>query len=430
MNSTLQYLVFEAKDGAAQRQQRLQLLRKMIVDRNLQQALPMIRYETGRQLVYFAAIALDPEAFDGVRAAEDAAIDLVRACYGRAPSTTYVIPDLQGLVKLLRGAVGGKGYTQSLKFERDESGTRRADALADAAETGEIVDGPDGDEPGRALAHNRLLHWSTANGSGDLAKFDAAARLLGAVAEQASLWSLIRGTLLLGHLEFARTASGWRWSTAPRTVLKPVVGGSPFIAGQRLVSDARGDGTERTPQCGGPDRLANAAWPASGSAELIARRLPALDDWIASIPPWGELDFHGYTIERIGDGGWTEHVTVPDAESSDVHRFTRNERPVYAWFDTTRRRWVTGDPMSLQFIHRAKAGLAVAAPSIGDDLLVPRCDRWPLPYERALVQASGLLPTLARDPQGRAILKYRGVPVEFASALAGKLQVKIGDQNA
>jgi hypothetical protein len=54
-------------------------------------------------------------------------------------------------------------------------------------------------------------------------------------------------------------------------------------------------------------------------------------------------------------------------------------------------------------------------------LILRGLDRWPALYERALVLASGLLPSQSAN----GLLHYSGIPLELAHALAKRLGVEL-----
>jgi hypothetical protein len=400
-------------------------VRETIARNNLQRGLPIIRYETTRGHEYYVGIAMDLEAFESSDEARSVTADLVACCLPSL-SNAYVIDDFEQLKGLLSGAVGCEGYVASLHFEGADTGARRAQELADAIANADFSDGPDSLRT-PPEAYNRLLYWCTSTGGGDLAKFVLAGELLGAVRQSASPWPLIRRLALLGHVEFARTSSGWRWSAAPEVHLSPLVGAPAFAAGRRLPSCSEAAELEIRPQPGGPDRLTCRAWTGAYSAQRWADELPQLDDWLESVLPWDERDFHGYQIELIDIDGTVTHVATPMPNEPVMHRFTRDGRTVHGWFDKDRGRWVAGDPLTVSFLIRTSAG-AAAAVSVPEDnkLVVPRTDRWPLPYERSLVLASGLLPREVTDATtGQPLLVYQGIPQDFAQILAEKLNVNL-----
>jgi hypothetical protein len=80
----------------------------------------------------------------------------------------------------------------------------------------------------------------------------------------------------------------------------------------------------------------------------------------------------------------------------------------------------------LRFLARSAIG---ACRAFHDEkaatLVVPFPDRWPMPYERALVLASGRLPKRIRREDGEALLVYKGIPHWLAAKLCDLLGLEI-----
>jgi len=98
-----------------------------------------------------------------------------------------------------------------------------------------------------------------------------------------------------------------------------------------------------------------------------------------------------------------------------------------AFFDAPTGAWLRGDWYGLAFLARHEAGLH---PMIYETahgwLLVLATERWPLIYEKALVLASGLLPS--RGGGNGRWLCYQAVPIELAQLLAARLNVRLEKQ--
>ena len=427
-NSNLAYIVFRSGQPSAQRRVWCGKLRQSIVARGKQRDFPIIRYESGASRDCLIGVAVEIRSFVSDLDAQDQLAALATNLFPKPPSHPMVIHGFDQLRGLLSQSVGCEGFTTSLQFERTQIGEAASEQLRQSLDDPSVieVDIPDQLSP----QHNRLLHWCSCVGFGDLGRLIGTAQTLGALPRNSRPWPMLRRMLLLGHIEVARTPSGWRWSVAPAVRITPVKGGAPFSAGRRLPSDLKVDGLVCEPQTLGPDLAFCTMWTGAYSANRIADALPELDQFVASASAWDETDFHDYHIQRVDDEGHCEHIIAPTQDPYGVHVFERDDQTVYAWFDRPRGRWIASDPLTISFLHRANAGLAAAA--IGEDgsLVVPWTDRWPIPYERAMVLASGQLPRLVRNGDGALLLKYKDIPLEMATQVAGKLKVHLGGHNA
>ena len=96
------------------------------------------------------------------------------------------------------------------------------------------------------------------------------------------------------------------------------------------------------------------------------------------------------------------------------------------FFDDQANRWICGDYYGLRFLARVRHGSCRAAyRSQTNQLVAPLTDRWPLPYERALVLASGTLPQRIRTEEGDTILSYPGITRPLAEKLSALLDLEL-----
>jgi len=426
MSSKLAYFVFIPGFNNNNRSAFCVRLRDYIVKNRQQQQFPIIRYEPGKGKECYVGVGVEMGLFDD----NDEARQLLGEAVGRVIPNYHWKPlyvkDVINICKVLRSPVNCEGFTTRLIFEQ-----RVEWAIAASIQLRENLDDPSSVEVEiqntLSVEHNRLLYWCSCVGSGDLARLVAVVKSLGTLPEGAGIWSLLRRMIVLGHLEVARTSSGWRWSIAPPVRITPASGGPAFSAGRRLPSDLNAEGVVSESQKLGPDITSCPAWEGAYSARRIIDRLPKLDDFIASASAWNETDFTAYIIKRIDDD---KYIIAPEADPFGVHLFERDGRLTWAWFDKTRNRWIVSDPLTISFLHRATAGLAIAALDEEDSLIIPWSDRWPIPYERAMVLCSGKLPLVICDNNNNLLLKYKGIPRELATQVAGNLGVQLGGNNA
>jgi hypothetical protein len=291
---------------------------------------------------------------------------------------------------------------------------------------------------------DRLLWWCSAAGSGDLALLRAACGALQVGTTGGDTWSVLRRMTLLGHIEFTRTG-GWKWGVAePVMVLKPGSDGTYFLAGQRTPSmiDILCPGANTLNQHDAPSRIEfqhdgeeiDLPWGRTVRnvgciAGILANALPTVEDWMQALPVWDEKDFARYQAEMYS----TEidsfvHATVLRDPHPGFYRFAltgvAREMSVLSFYDHQNGRWVRGDFYGLRFLARRLMGQCRAGwQAKSGELLMPVSDRWPMPYERALVLASGLLPDRRRGPTGMDVLCYRELTEDLVQKLCGKLGI-------
>ena len=98
---------------------------------------------------------------------------------------------------------------------------------------------------------------------------------------------------------------------------------------------------------------------------------------------------------------------------------TRATTPSYTLFyDPATTRWQQGDWYGLRFLARRTAGerCPVHYDSHSQKLAIPQVWRWPELYERALVLASGHLPSWSKE-----WLVYEAIGAPLLTVLSGKL---------
>jgi hypothetical protein len=207
---------------------------------------------------------------------------------------------------------------------------------------------------------------------------------------------------------------------------------------------------EETPQpdCVGPARLTLYPEAANGATSLqvgpsqfaldhqgasaLAEILPTWREWLDRMPAVGGLVLTTVTREWWTPAGWTD---VSQTFFEDENRTIRGEAGLYRLsrdkpFRTRvcvffavggRGKFVRGDWYGLRFLARRFQGLPLTASWHADQqcLLVPSEERWPLTYERVLIQESGLLPSRT----GNRPLTYPHVPESLACSLCDKLEV-------
>ncbi|MEH2417794.1 hypothetical protein [Nostoc sp.] len=281
---------------------------------------------------------------------------------------------------------------------------------------------------------DRFLYWLSTLGNGSWESFKKSCNAL----QLQEPKRILRRLRLLGHLE--SSLDGSKWSAAPATIVKINSQTSEFIlCGQRSISllrqleeygivasithQSRGE----APPCiqlvvSNPDAIAN-NFPIINAGEAssrLAQILPDIATWQQSLrnmpgivpSQWEWQHFDGEDFEICG----IPHETGM-YQMSDENRNLRYT----LFYNQNTNTWHQGDWYGLRFLalyHHA-ASCQAHYNFATKCLAIPVKQRWPELYERALVLASGQLPTY----QGNWLL-YQNVSGEVAYQLSQKLNVK------
>jgi hypothetical protein len=308
-------------------------------------------------------------------------------------------------------------------------------------------------DPQLTLGNNRLLTWLSAAGKGRWEEFLHVCRTLGVARDGREAERIIRGLVLLGHVE--RSEEGGKWSVVPPTVTP--LADEPeryFLRGQRTpsllghlplareeTSQPHGTGPARISlhpeHCDDATvlRVGDVSFRVErGGAVARAQAMPTWREWFDRTPPLHGLVLTKFDRKEKWDGTrWVEvSGTLFEEEThrirgdTGMYRLSR-EHPfrssVYVFFDATGQKFVRGDWYGLRFLARRFQRLPLTALWCVDRRLlsIPSAEHWPLVYEQVLVQASGLLPgrTSAGD------LCYAHVPEPLARCLGQKLGIDL-----
>ncbi|MEH2169879.1 MAG: hypothetical protein V7K41_25160 [Nostoc sp.] len=281
---------------------------------------------------------------------------------------------------------------------------------------------------------DRFLYWLSTLGNGSWESFQKSCNAL----QLEEPKRILRRLRLLGHLE--SSLDGSRWSAAPSAIVKINSYDTGFIlCGQRSIGlikqlEEYGIVASITPQPRGeappciqlvvnnPDAIAN-NFPIINAGEVstrLAQILPDIATWqqnlrnMPGIVPsrWEWKHFDGDDFEICGIPHETGMYQMCD-ENRNL-RYT-------LFYNQNTNTWHQGDWYGLRFLALYYHGASCQAHYnfATKCLAIPVKQRWPELYERALVLASGQLPTY----QGKWLL-YQNVSGEVAHQLSQKLNVK------
>ncbi|MDW8212769.1 MAG: hypothetical protein RMJ55_04380 [Roseiflexaceae bacterium] len=307
----------------------------------------------------------------------------------------------------------------------------------------------------RTRQYDRLLAWLSATGSGSWQAFQQTwQKILGGKDTPSQALRRLR---LLGHIE--TSADRKRWAVAPSVVFPITSGeraGQWVLCGRRdarllehfrqkvnieFVPQDRGDGPAtvylhaRDPKhmatiCEPIERL---VYQDKQAGLMLARLLPPLDRWKESLESLQGIRPHAYWVKAFNGTTFTEvsfsgKSGLYELWSLDNHAAGRADlRPEYTlYYDEVRQQWLRADWYGLRFLARYEAGQScpVQYSSTTHRLAAPFDWRWPEIYERALVLASGRLPSYQSG-----WLIYESISAELVDELRDKLRLNDEESN-
>ena len=406
----------------------VQTVSECIQRNNLSEYVPVLRLEKRARGEFYFFVGIDSD-YKGLvpEQVQEFLFELppFRSPVGEEP---FELDDIRSMVS---GELDVQEYGTRIAYNRLESGP--IDDPFNLQDAGELRS-----DPATGKAIDRLLVWASATGVGSWEVVRQAGRLLGLEPEAGAVRRLVRGLRLLGHLEFS--GDGQRWSAAPSVLVQitPAGGPSEFaLCGSRdsalLKRLAETGELSLDPQPAGSTRVrwrpgeGAAPLPTSRSSELLARALPDLRGWMASLPALVGLEpgahrFKAYDGRGFSDATFNGQAGFFQVFARGIKASASEIRPRYTVFHDPERGFLQGDWYGLRFLtlsgERALSGARLDP--AGRRLALPTEERWPEIYERALVLASGLLPT-----QRGGWLIYESIDPPVARLLGEKLGLPI-----
>ncbi len=442
------FLMARHTGGIQQRRQICTFIKKCIEGQALTHALPLVKYEVSRGHEYYLGIAVDVNVTIDGCSAEVCARAVLRGAGITGTVDRLVEPEQVG--GLLRGNIECESFTIPIVYEQEddyeEPDTDQLFSMSDIAELYPLdVSFADSE------SYERLLQWCSATGTGNLKRMQATCVTLGVSTDWGGAWSVLRRLVLLGHVEFDMR-NAVRWGVIPPVFVMPAEEGEPcFLAGQRtpgLIQAIKNqvDITEEIQPDGPPilrvhgiERDSNitvrsgyqVACVGCVSARL-SDLLPRLSDWASMIPVWDEQDFSRYQIKRY-ESEINKFLNLSQLTyfKEGLYQFVfepsnRQQIVTVAFFDEQKNKFLCGDFYGLRFLTRQRVGVSRAFyVKSTKELLMPTADRWPMPYERALVLASGCLPRRLCTESGATIISYTGITESLKERFSDLLGLEI-----
>ena len=298
--------------------------------------------------------------------------------------------------------------------------------------------------------YDHLLYWLSTNGEGTWQTFAKVCNVLQLAVDVKETKSIFRRLRLLGYIESSE--DGQKWSICPTALVQGAADPNIcFLTGQQtpklIMELGEQYSVKNLPQSGyqGPSCVKvhgrfseeisingfqlTCAGPA---AVQLAHLLPDLEGWKNILPPI-KIALFRYNIERWNGTQFRQCSTFRESGGryigkSGMYRLTRKEETnpyqLVLYFDELNQRWLRGDWYGLRFLadNTDRQDFKVGYDTGTNAILIRNGERWPLLYERALVLASGMLPTRSED---REWLIYSGVSGKLVQLLTEKLNVSI-----
>jgi hypothetical protein len=305
------------------------------------------------------------------------------------------------------------------------------------------------DDPEMSQRYNKLLYWLSATAEGRWETFARACKVLQLADDSQKARHIFRRFILLGHIECS--SNGADWMVCPAALVQtPTKIDQGYLCGQRtprFLGKIRERWTieethQPNNQC--PQRMEVGcrntresydeplALEMAGIASVkLTEILPGLEAWKAMLTRIDKFITAHYVVERWDGDQYIPYTFVEGAAESGLYRLTRGEgKAAYRlvlYFDQEHQRWLKGDWYGLRFLtlHSTNVNFEAIHNQQTNELFIQAEQRWPLIYERALVLASGLLPTKADNPKW---LRYQDIPKELAQSLANKLGVHLEEK--
>lgn len=444
------YLVTGHFGTARQRQETAQRILHAVQNRGLSSFLPQVKYEAGRRGEYYIGLAGD------IRYEHENTVErwcreiLAEAGITRALNEQISFwLEADQVATLLRGQMDYESFTEPIKYTTpSQSSEIHPDDLYSITSDSDLS--LRNSSSSDSFDFDKLLWWSSANVSGSIGRFKHVCELLGINIEWGGAWSLIRKFTLLGHFEFEKTQT-IKWSVSKPVIVKLAASeqsSTYFLAGQRspnLIEALRWKYvvTEET-QPESPTRILiqniheNEDLDVNKEFKIIntgcvskelSVLLPTLNEWIEKLPIWDEKEFDKYIIDMydVNSDSFTR-IDYMQEPANGLYRFEVdiNGRKIITttYYLDDIKKWICGDFYGLRYIARSRnKPCHVYYNQDKSEMLVPKCDRWPLPYERAIMLASGRCPNQYLWENELPVLGYTEVDEDIVDSLCQKLEL-------
>jgi len=410
---------------------------KHIQHQNISQYVPLLRLEKGatsRKSFYFF-LAIESSTLGEIPLEIDNSNLLKFPCFKFSAVPGNKSFTYEQIKSMVGAAHEVYDYTNPIPYQPVEKVTY--DNPFDASASSPInQSSPDIETLSQRYEH--LLYWLSTLGSGTWESFKKACDALRLEEPK----RILRRLRLLGHIECS--SDGTRWSMAPTALVK-IKSDSPefLLCGQRSIkllkelekyTDIISSHQSRrdAPPCLRLNlsdfNIITSQFPILYAGEVssrLAEIIPNLDIWMQNLRSLQGIVPSIYEWKRFDGNDFVSCISPNQTGMYQMWRIEESDRPSYTLFyDQESASWRQGDWYGLRFLALQHSGFECIAryDRASGRLAIPVSQRWPEIYERALVLASGQLPTYQNS-----WLVYENVPMEVISLLTDKLNVKCSE---
>ncbi|AFY83973.1 hypothetical protein [Oscillatoria acuminata] len=421
-------------------QDMIEKISREVQEQNLSKFLPIVRLEKGakpRQSFYFF-VAIESDNI-GTIPQEIEASQLLRLPYFKNPA---VRGNSAFTYKQIKNMVGGVhdvfDYTNPIPYQVQKPVIK--DSPFDW--TGLLTSQPSSQVEECSKRCDRLLYLLSARGCGTWESFRKVCDTLNLDNPK----SILRRLKLLGHLESSN--DGKRWSVAPPALveIKSDSESPEFIlCGQRsekllkqlhqygeVISKPQPQGnapacirvkTKKIDQITQELDLLN---PGEVSRQLI-ERLSDISDWQKSLTPLPGIVVPLYQWKRF-DREINDFIECILPNETGMYQIWHSEQtgiaPRTLFYEEDTQTWRQGDWYGLRFLalYHNNSHSIVRYDTMMDCLAIPWNQRSPEIYERALVLASGFLPTYYKNQESGWLI-YENIGKDLVQKLVEKLHL-------
>ena len=424
----------------------LEQIANQVQEHNLNQVIPLLRIEKGvkprnRKPFYFF-IAIESTQPDEIPT-EVSKSHLLELNYFKKPvknptnfnKTSLNYEEIKSMVGIAHDV---HDYTHNIPYQPEPvTYDNPFDFIASSNSERSLSD------DGKDFSHQyeRLLYWLSALGAGSWESFKIACQSL----ELAEPRRILRRLKLLAHLE--SSADGSRWTMSPTALVKTksqefvLCGQRSLKLVQRLEQLAKvtSINQRRCPPCIYLKLASkNVSYliehtefsisDAGKASSKLANILPDIETWQQNLRNLQGIEPSLYEWQYFDDHHFVDCVSP---NKTGLYQFDRREannnisRTVF--YDQPNNRWLQGDWYGLRFLalyHNQDISCIVHYNKTTENLAIPLDQRWPEIYERALVLASGQLPTYQRTEQSWWLV-YERITPKLATQLTDKLGVRL-----
>ncbi|MEK8018166.1 MAG: hypothetical protein VSS75_014930 [Candidatus Parabeggiatoa sp.] len=414
---------------------------------NLSQVVPLLRMEKGvesrKPFYFFLAIE---SAKKGNIPSELSQSHLLEMNYFKKPILGAEHFDYEDIKSMVGIAHDVHDYTHNIPYQPEPVSDDNPFDF-----TTSLASEPYVPNDGKDLSFNseRLLYWLSALGAGSWESFKKACQSLELVEPK----RILRRFKLLGHLE--SSGDGLHWAMSPTALVK-VNSQSDcqewVLCGQRSLklvqaleqlATVTSSNQRYAPPCiqlqlAHSENLSdlieqiNAQFSiidADESSSQLANILPDIETWQQNLIPLQGIVSSLYDWKYFDGNDFIECVspTKPGMYQSFPREDAENRFPRTLFYDQPNNRWLQGDWYGLRFLalhHQLDKACIVHYDKVMNRLAIPLSQRWAELYERALVLASGQLPTYQRTEQSWWLV-YERISPKLATQLTDKLRVTL-----